>query len=60
MLHGFLPFSPAPLTEWCSFWYGLGDLFTLHKLDGRYVKTDEVKSGRKEVDPNGWLRDGRG
>ena len=31
-LHGFLPFSPVFLTELCSFWYGLKDLFTLHKL----------------------------
>ena len=31
-LHGFLPFSPVSLTEWCSFWYGLKDLFTLRKL----------------------------
>ena len=30
--HGFfLPFSPASLTKSCSFWYGLKDLFTLHK-----------------------------
>ena len=29
----FLPFSLASLTaELCSFWYGLKDLFTLHKL----------------------------
>ena len=28
----FLPFSPVSLTELCSFWYGLKDLFTLHKL----------------------------
>ena len=32
MLHGFLPFSLVSLTEVCSFWYGLKDLFTLHKL----------------------------
>ena len=31
MLH-FSPFSPVSLTELCSFWYGLKDLFTLHKL----------------------------
>ena len=29
---GFLPFSPVSLTEWCSFWYGLKKLVTLHKL----------------------------
>ena len=32
ILHGFLPFSPVSLTELCSFWFGLKDLFTLHKL----------------------------
>ena len=31
MLHGFLAFSPVSLTKLCSFWYGLQDLFTLHK-----------------------------
>ena len=29
---GFLPFSPVSLTESCSFWYCLKDLFTPHKL----------------------------
>ena len=28
-----LPFSPVFLAELSSFWYGLKDLFTLHKLD---------------------------
>ena len=28
----FLPFSSVSLTELCSFWYVLKDLFTLHKL----------------------------
>ena len=28
----FLPFSGVSLTETCSFWYGLNDLFTLHML----------------------------
>ena len=32
ILRGFLPFSPVSLTELCSFWCGLKDLFTLHKL----------------------------
>ena len=32
MLHGLCPFSPVSLTELCSFWYGLKDLFTLQKL----------------------------
>ena len=33
----FLPFSPVSLTELCSFWYGLKDLFTLHKLATKVV-----------------------
>ena len=37
MLHGFLPPSPVSLTELCSFWYGLKDLFTLHKLADKVV-----------------------
>ena len=41
MLHGFLPFSLffffLSLTELCSFWYGLKDLFTLHKLADKVV-----------------------
>ena len=36
-LHGFLPFSPVPLSELCSFWYALKDLFTLHKLADKVV-----------------------
>ena len=33
MLHFFLGlFSLVSLTELCLFWYGLKDLFTLHKL----------------------------
>ena len=37
MLPGFLPFSPVSLTELCSLWYGLKDLFTLHKLADKVV-----------------------
>ena len=37
MLHGFLNLSPVSLTELCSFWYGLKDLFTLHKLADKVV-----------------------
>ena len=37
MLHGFLPFSSVSLTELCSFWDGLKDLFTLHKLADKVV-----------------------
>ena len=29
--------SPMSLTELCSFWYGLKDLFTLHKLVDKVV-----------------------
>ena len=32
MSHGFLLVSPVSLTELCSLWYGLKDLFTLQKL----------------------------
>ena len=37
MAHGFLLPSPLSLTELCSFWYGLKDLFTLHKLANKVV-----------------------
>ena len=37
MLHGFLPFSLVSLTELCSFWYGLKDLFTLEKLEEKVI-----------------------
>ena len=37
MLHGFSLLSPVSLTELCSFWYGLKDLFTLHKLADKVV-----------------------
>ena len=33
----FLPFSPVSLTELCSFWYGLKDLFTLHTSPDKVV-----------------------
>ena len=33
----FLLLSPVSLTELCSFWYGLKDLFTLHKLAKKVV-----------------------
>ena len=29
--------SPVSLTKLCSFWYGLKDLFTLHKLAKKVV-----------------------
>ena len=34
---GFLLLSQVSLTELCSFWYGLKDLFTLHKLAKKVV-----------------------
>ena len=34
---GFLLISPVSLTELCLFWYGLKDLFTLHKLADKVV-----------------------
>ena len=62
MLHVFLPLSPVSLTELCSFWYGLKNLFTLHKFATKLsltVKTDVTK-GRKDMDPHGRLRQFRG
>ena len=60
MSHGFLLLSPVSVTEFCSFWYGLKDLFTLYKLSltklSLTVKTDDVTKGRKDVDPHGRLR----
>ena len=59
MSRGFLLLSPVSLTELCSFWYGLKDLFTLHKLAKKVVldfKNDDVTKGRKDLDPHGRLR----
>ena len=59
ILLGFLPFPPVSLTELCSFWNGLKDLFTLHKLMAKLaltIKTDDVMRGRKDVNPQGRLR----
>ena len=53
---GFLLLSPVSLTELCSFWYGLKDLFTLHTKLSLTVKTDDVTKGRKDVDPHGRFR----
>ena len=33
----YFPLSPVSMTELCSFWYGLKDLFTLHKLADKVV-----------------------
>ena len=37
MPHGVLLLSPVSFTELGSFWYGLKDLFTLHKLADKVV-----------------------
>ena len=37
MYHGFFPFTPVSLTELCSTWYGLKDLFTPQKLADKVV-----------------------
>ena len=63
MLHGFLPFSPVCLTKLTSLWFGLKDLFALHKLAYKLVvdrKTNDVTSGRRDVDPHGRLGQLRG
>ena len=59
MSRGFLLLSLVSLTELYSFWYGLKDLFTLHKLADKVsltVKTDDVTKGRKDADPHGQLQ----
>ena len=51
----FCRFSLVSLTELWSFWYGLKDLFTLHKSADKVIfnyQTDDVTSGRKDVDPH--------
>ena len=63
MLHGFLPFSPVSVTKLTSLWFGLKDLFTLHKLADKLVldhKTNDVTSGRRDLDPHGALRAAQG
>ena len=47
------PFSPTSLTESCSFWRGLKDLFSLPK------KTDDVTSGARDEVPLGRLSNNR-
>ena len=57
MLHGFLPCSLVSLTELCSFWYGLKNLLNVHKLaESLAIKTEDVTSGGRELDPHGQLR----
>ena len=50
-----LPFSLSELNKSSSFWSGLKDLFTLHKLGDKVsltIKTDDVISDAREVDPH--------
>lgn len=42
----FLPISPTPMTELCSFWNGLKDVFTLHKSADRVSVKTERQEGR--------------
>ena len=56
MLHGFLPLSPVSLTELCSFWYGLKDFFTLHKLADKVVL--ELKLMTSQRVERTWIRTG--
>ena len=51
----FLPFSSVSLTELCSFWYFLKDLFTLHKLSVEIIISSFLFV-RKYVDQYGPLR----
>ena len=60
MLHFFLPFSPVSSTELGSFWYGLKDLFTLHKLADKfildyYIMTSQAVE-RKRICTGGYRR----
>ena len=52
------------VTELCSFWYGLKDLFALHKLATKLsltIKNDDITSCRKDVDLHRqlWVAQGR-
>ena len=47
MLHGFLTFSQVSLTELCSLWCGLKDLFTLLKLADKVVLERPQMSRKK-------------
>ena len=57
MSHGFLLLSPVSLTELCSFWYGLKDLFTLHKL-AKKVVLDGLKLMTSQRVERNWIRTG--
>ena len=55
MLHGLLPFSLVSLTELGSFWCGLKDLFTLHRLVDKVILDNQ-----KDMDPHWRLRAAQG
>ena len=50
----FFTFSTLCVTELSLFWYGLKDLFTLHKSArsklSLTIKTEDVTSGRRDAD----------
>ena len=48
----FLAVSPVSLTDLCSFWYSLKDLFSLHKLVDKAVPDRGDKAGRIWPDSN--------
>ena len=56
MSRGFLLLSPVSLTELCSFWYGLKDLFTLHKLVKK-VPVDQDRDSIGDIDNHFVLKD---
>ena len=56
MLHVFLPLSPVSLTELCSFWYGLRDLCTLHKLADKLMTSQRVERTWICTGGYGWFR----
>ena len=45
MSRGFLLLSPVSLSELCSFWYGLKDLFSLHKSADKFVERTWIRTG---------------
>ena len=52
----FLPFSPVSLTELCSFWYGLKDLFTLHALADKVALVHRLMTS--QAVEGTWIRTG--
>ena len=64
MLHCFSPFPRCAWPELSLLWYGLKDLFTLHKSArsklSLTIKTEDVTSGRRDADLHGRLRVAQG